>query len=185
MDLPVEQQILRLALALVLGAAIGFERERLARTAGLRTHALVSVGSALVIIVSTYGFRSVETRPGVGLDPSRVAAQVVSGIGFLGAGTIIVANANVRGLTTAASIWAVAGIGLACGAGLYEAAGIATLFCLFILWPLKVVEQRFIHSGAGHNKLEERDSILLRRRRRRSTRPARTTARIKRRSSSL
>jgi putative Mg2+ transporter-C (MgtC) family protein len=142
MHLPEQDQALRLLLALLLGSVVGFERQRLSHAAGLRTHALVSVGAALVIIVSEYGFSDVVNGNGVVLDPSRVAAQVVSGIGFLGAGTIIVARATVRGLTTAASIWAVAGIGLACGSGLYFAASFATLMVLFVLVPLKMVEER-------------------------------------------
>ncbi len=147
MHLPAEDQALRLLLALVLGSVVGFERERLSRAAGLRTHALVSLGAALVMVVSTYGFSDVAAKPGVSFDPSRVAAQVVSGIGFLGAGSIIVARANVRGLTTAASIWAVAGIGLACGSGLYVAALIATVLVLFVLEPLKLVEERLFAKG--------------------------------------
>ena len=112
----IEQEILRLLAAAGLGAVIGFERERLDRGAGLRTHALVSTASALVIIVSAYGFMDVVTaNHTIVLDPSRIAAQVVSGIGFLGAGTIILRKNAIRGLTTAASVWAVAGIGLAAG----------------------------------------------------------------------
>ena len=111
----------------------------------MRTHALVCVGSALIVIVSTYGFSDVVGVTGVSLDPSRVAAQVVSGIGFLGAGTIIVRRTTVRGLTTAASIWFVAAIGLACGAGLYPAAVIGALIQLLVLVPLKLVERRLIH----------------------------------------
>src|ERR1700742_4007569 len=109
---------LRLAVAALLGSLVGFERERLLWAAGLRTHMLVSVGSCLIMIVSAYGFSNV-LGPHVILDPSRVAAQVVSGIGFLGAGSIILCNEVVKGLTTAASLWAVAAIGLAVGGGLY------------------------------------------------------------------
>src|SRR6201992_3606016 len=108
---------LRLLLAALLGSLIGLERERLQWAAGLRTHMLVSVGACLMIVVSAYGFNTV-LGPRVVLDPSRVAAQVVSGIGFLGAGSIILRNEAVKGLTTAASVWAVAGVGLAAGAGL-------------------------------------------------------------------
>ena len=105
----------RLALSALLGSFIGYERERPAWAAGLRTHMLVCVGSTLIMIVSAYGFSDVMI-PGAGLDPSRMAAQVVLGIGFLGAGLIMARGEVVRGLTTAASVWSVAGVGLAgCG----------------------------------------------------------------------
>ena len=145
MTLPFPDQLARLILAMIFGALIGIERERRDYAAGLRTHALVSLGAALAFIVSAYGFRSVVDGSRVVLDPSRVAAQVVSGVGFLGAGTIIVQRATVRGLTTAASIWVVAGIGLACGAGLYLAALLSTALALIILVPLKTAERRFLH----------------------------------------
>lgn len=136
-------EVIRLGVAAALGAAIGWEREWGDRAAGLRTHALVSMGAALIMIVSSYGFAGVVAADRtVVLDPSRVAAQVVSGIGFLGAGTIIVRRSAVRGLTTAASIWVVAGIGLACGAGLFLAAAAATALGLGILGGLKPVERR-------------------------------------------
>ena len=105
--------ILRLALAGLLGGIIGIDREYRAKEAGLRTHFLVSLGSALIMIVSQWGFHDILKYEHVGLDPSRVAAQVVSGIGFIGAGTIILQKQFVRGLTTAAGLWATAGIGLA------------------------------------------------------------------------
>ena len=133
----------RLAGAALLGSAIGFERERAARAAGLRTHMLVCVGSALVMIVSAFGFADVLGTPHVDLDPSRIAAQVVSGIGFLGAGAIILRKDSVRGLTTAASIWATAAIGLASGAGLYVAAAASTVIILVILAGLKPIEARY------------------------------------------
>src|SRR5579859_5640477 len=140
----IEQEILRLLAAAALGGVIGFERERIERGAGLRTHALVSTASALIIIVSSYGFMDVVTaNHTIVLDPSRIAAQVVSGIGFLGAGLIILRKNTVHGLTTAASIWAVAAIGLAAGAGLYIAAAVTTGIMLLILTALKPVEQRF------------------------------------------
>src|SRR5436305_11059506 len=121
--------ILRLGLATVLVALIGLERERLDRAAGLRTHALVAAASALLMVVSGYSFPDLVASP---RDPTRMAAQVVSGIGFLGAGVIIFRKNTVRGLTTAASIWAVAGLGLAAGGGLCAAAGIGTLFILLV-----------------------------------------------------
>ena len=117
--------MLRLLVAGILGAIIGLDREYRAKEAGYRTHFLVSLGSALIMIVSQYGFQEIIKENSVTLDPSRVAAQVVSGIGFIGAGTIILQKQIVRGLTTAAGIWATAGIGLAVGAGIY-AIGIAT-----------------------------------------------------------
>src|ERR1041384_8355987 len=131
--IPPSTVVLRLLVAAVLGCLVGLERERLDRAAGLRTHALVAVGSALCMLVAAFGFSEIMRMPQVGLDPSRVAAQVVSGIGFLGAGTIIMQREIVRGLTTAASVWTVAGIGLAVGGGLYVAAGTATLLTLLIL----------------------------------------------------
>ena len=117
--------MLRLLVAGILGAIIGLDREYRAKEAGYRTHFLVSLGSALIMIVSQYGFQEIIKENSVTLDPSRVAAQVVSGIGFIGAGTIILQKQIVRGLTTAAGIWATGGIGLAVGAGMY-AIGIAT-----------------------------------------------------------
>ena len=109
----------RLALAALLGSVIGLERERLLWAAGLRTHMLVCVGSCLIMLVSAFGFADALGTKNVVLDPSRIAAQVVSGIGFLGAGTILLRGEVVKGLTTAASLWAVAAIGLAIGSGLY------------------------------------------------------------------
>ena len=134
--------IARLLVAAALGSVVGWERERLQWAAGLRTHMLVAVGSCLMIVVSAYGFSAV-LGPRVILDPSRVAAQVVSGIGFLGAGSIILRNEAIKGLTTAASVWAVAGVGLAAGAGLYTAAVAATIIILIILAGLKPLEERF------------------------------------------
>jgi putative Mg2+ transporter-C (MgtC) family protein len=134
--------IVRLLLAAFLGSAIGLERERLLWAAGLRTHMLVCVGSALVMLVSAFGFADAMGRPNVVLDPSRVAAQVVSGIGFLGAGTILLRHDVIRGLTTAASLWTVAAIGLAVGGGLYLPAVVATALILAILVGLKPIENR-------------------------------------------
>lgn len=135
------EMILRLALATFLGAVVGLERERLDRAAGLRTHALVASASCLVMLVSAFGFADAVTADHtVILDPSRVAAQVVSGIGFLGAGTIILRKNAIRGLTTAASIWAVAGLGLAVGGGLYVPALASTGLMLLVLVGLRPVE---------------------------------------------
>ena len=124
---------IRLSLALLLGGAIGIEREYRAKEAGFRTHFLVALGSALFCLVSQFGF-------GIDLkDSSRVAAQVVSGIGFLGAGTIIFQKNVVRGLTTAAGLWVTAAIGLACGTGMYVAASIATFMVLLGLEVLNAL----------------------------------------------
>lgn len=121
---------LRLFVAGIMGILIGLEREYRAKEAGYRTHFLVAVGSALLMIVSQYGFEEVLERDLVRLDPSRIAAQVVSGIGFIGAGTIILQKQIVRGLTTAAGIWATSGIGLAIGAGMYSIGVAATVLVL-------------------------------------------------------
>ena len=115
---------LRLLLAGVLGAVIGLDREYRAKEAGFRTHFLVSLGSALFMIVSQYGFAGVLGEAGVGLDPSRVAAQIVSGIGFLGAGVILKQGVSVSGLNTAATLWASAAVGTLCGSGMEAAAAI-------------------------------------------------------------
>jgi putative Mg2+ transporter-C (MgtC) family protein len=136
--------ISRLVLAAALGSVIGFERERLSWAAGLRTHMLVCVGSTLIMIVSAYGFAEVLGGEHIVLDPSRIAAQVVSGIGFLGAGSILLRGEVVRGLTTAASLWSVAAIGLAVGGGLYTASIAATIIILIILAGIKPLERRFI-----------------------------------------
>ncbi|MBN3791715.1 MgtC/SapB family protein [Burkholderia sp. Ac-20353] len=135
--------VARLLLAAALGSVIGFERERLAWAAGLRTHMLVCVGSALFMIVSAFGFFDVLGPRNIVLDPSRVAAQVVSGIGFLGAGSILLRGEIVRGLTTAASLWSVAAIGLAVGGGLYVGAISATVIILIILAGVKPLERRY------------------------------------------
>ena len=136
----------RLALAAVLGGAVGLEREFREREAGLRTHLLVSVGSALFTLVSAYGFHEFLVNGGalVRTDPTRIAAQIVSGIGFLGAGAIIRQGLSVRGLTTAATLWLVAAIGMAAGAGYYSAALIATAGALVSLGPLRILAYRIV-----------------------------------------
>ena len=136
-DLPLEVQLdlaLRLTVGLVLGAVIGFERELHRQPAGFRTHSLVSLGAALFTVVSAFGFS------GDVVDPTRIAAQIVSGIGFIGAGTILQYRGHIRGLTTAASLWSVAAIGTAAGAGLYVVALIGTVLILVILSILDRVE---------------------------------------------
>jgi putative Mg2+ transporter-C (MgtC) family protein len=134
--------VLRLVVAAVLGGLVGLERERLEWAAGMRTHALVSLGSALFMVVSIFGFSDILNEQHVILDPSRVAAQVASGIGFIGAGTIIFRREIVKGLTTAASIWAVAAVGLAVGGGMFLAAISATLLALALLVLARPVKQR-------------------------------------------
>ena len=129
----------RLVLAALFGTIIGLDREYREKEAGFRTHFLGSLGSALMMIVSQYGFSEILTHDGVSLDPSRIAAQVVSGIGFIGAGTIIFNHQIVRGLTTAASLWATAGIGLTAGAGMSWLALAATILTLVALEGLSLV----------------------------------------------
>ena len=140
LTLPLSQMLLRLGVATLLGVIVGFERERLERAAGLRTHALVALASALIMLVSAYSFADLPATP---RDPTRMAAQVVSGIGFLGAGVIIFRKNTVRGLTTAASVWAAAGLGLAAGGGMLLVATVATAFILLIQVGLRPLEQRF------------------------------------------
>lgn len=138
--------VARLAAAGGLGAAIGFERELRDREAGIRTHLLVSLGSALFTIVSAYGFHEFLASGSsvVRADPTRIAAQIVTGIGFLGAGAIIREGLSIRGLTTAATLWVVAAIGMACGAGWYGAAVVTTVLTLLALWPLRILAHKAI-----------------------------------------
>lgn len=143
--------VLRLFVAGMMGVFIGLEREYRAKEAGYRTHFLVALGSALLMIVSQYGFEDVLRTDLVRLDPSRVAAQVVSGIGFIGAGTIILQKQIVRGLTTAAGIWATSGIGLAIGAGMYDIGVAATVLVLVGLEVLSF----FFKSLGVHNLVVE------------------------------
>jgi len=137
--------VMRLLLAGVFGAIIGFEREYRAKEAGIRTHFLVCIGSAMFMIVSQWGFADMIKMAGIGavgdlrLDPSRVASQVVSGIGFIGAGTIMMHREFVRGLTTAAGLWAASAIGLAVGGGLYVLGAVGTALVLIGLEALRLV----------------------------------------------
>jgi putative Mg2+ transporter-C (MgtC) family protein len=154
-DLGQWELIGRLALSLGLGAAIGIEREWRDRTAGLRTHILVCLGSAAFTIVSAYGFSEWyqnAAHAGRAIDVSgatRIAAQVVSGIGFLGAGAILRSDDGIRGLTTAASLWVMAAIGMACGAGYYELAVASTLLILIVLVALRQVSGRIKAMNRG------------------------------------
>jgi putative Mg2+ transporter-C (MgtC) family protein len=136
--------MVRLVVAAGLGGAVGLERELRERQAGLRTHLVVCVGAALFTLVSAYGFRDVVEAGRVVVDPTRIAAQIVSGIGFLGAGAIIRQGLSVRGLTTAATLWLVAAIGMAVGAGFYSGAIVATLGALITLGPLRVFAYKII-----------------------------------------
>lgn len=137
-----EEIILRLALASIYGGLIGLERERKNWAAGLRTHMMVSVGSCLIMMVSAFGFADVLGTAHIELDPSRIAAQVVSGIGFIGAGTILFQKqGTIRGLTTAAGLWTVAAIGLATGGGMYFAGAATTILALIILWAIQPLEK--------------------------------------------
>ena len=141
-----DDNLVRLAVAAGLGGVIGFERELRDREAGFRTHILVCVGSALFTIVSAYGFREFLTGGDqvIRADPTRIAAQIVTGIGFLGAGAIIRQGLSVRGLTTAATLWVAAAIGIAAGAGYYAGAVIGTAITMLALWPLRIVAWRVI-----------------------------------------
>ncbi len=155
---------IRLIVAGALGTLVGLEREYRAKEAGYRTHFLVCLGSALMMIVSQYGFEAILTKyQGTGnlrLDPARIAAQVVSGIGFLGAGTILIQKQVIKGLTTAAGLWAMAGVGLAVGAGMYKAAIAGTVLILIGLELLRV-----FFKGIGYRtitieiEVEDKDSL--------------------------
>ncbi|NLV37070.1 MAG: MgtC/SapB family protein [Clostridiaceae bacterium] len=147
---------LRLLLSVGLGGLIGYERENTNRPAGFRTHILVCVGSALVMITSEFIFNRYTGLTNI--DPTRLGAQVVSGIGFLGAGTIIRDGFNVRGLTTAASLWAVSCVGIAVGSGFYIGAVIATIFIYLILISLKSAEKRITKRNRYRTFIVETDS---------------------------
>jgi putative Mg2+ transporter-C (MgtC) family protein len=132
-------QAIRLLVAAVLGLAIGFEREIHGHPAGLRTHMLVALGSALFTVLSIHGFLGTSGAP---VDPTRIAAQIVSGIGFLGAGAILKDGIVVRGLTTAASLWATSAVGMAAGAGEYAIGVVAAAVILVSLWPINAIADR-------------------------------------------
>jgi putative Mg2+ transporter-C (MgtC) family protein len=156
-------QLGELALALVLSSFIGLEREVRMKSAGLRTHALVGTAAALIMIVSKYGFGDVISRYEVVLDPSRVAAQIVSGIGFIGGGLIFVQRDVVRGLTTAAVIWLTAAVGMACGSGLPLLAIFVTAGHFLVVYGFAPIERRmlsenadlFIHYVPGRGAIQE------------------------------
>ncbi|RDY68080.1 MULTISPECIES: MgtC/SapB family protein [Halobacillus] len=134
--------VFRLFFALILSGVIGFEREVKNHSAGFRTHILVGVGACMMMLLSLYGFETfIDQYEQVRFDPARIPSYVISGIGFLGAGTIIVNGMTIRGLTTAASIWTVAGIGLVVGAGMYDVATVTTIFVLMSLVFLNKIEK--------------------------------------------
>jgi putative Mg2+ transporter-C (MgtC) family protein len=147
------EALARLALAAGLGGVIGIERELRDRYAGLRTHLLVSLGAALFTIVSAYAWTGFEFGGGVNYDPTRIAAQIVTGIGFLGAGAIMRQGISVHGLTTAATLWMAAAIGMTAATGFYTVAVLATAVTLVALWPLRIFERRYIdrvRSSSAH-----------------------------------
>ena len=160
-DLATELDLVgRLLLAAVLGAGIGIEREIHDHPAGVRTHLLVALGSALFTVLSIVGFPSAD---GTATDPSRVAAQIVTGIGFLGAGAILKYGPTIRGLTTAASLWAAAGIGMAAGAGLPVLGIAATVIVLVSLWPLRLLSERLERAAPRrlHLRVQLREAARL------------------------
>lgn len=142
-------QVADLGVALALSALIGLEREVRAKAAGLRTHALVGLGAALFMVVSKYGFVDIVGDSGTNLDPSRIAAQIVSGIGFIGGGLIFVRRDAVRGLTTAASVWVTAAVGMAAGAGMWVIAAVTTVCYAFVVYVLSAVSRRLPRSGSA------------------------------------
>jgi putative Mg2+ transporter-C (MgtC) family protein len=152
--------ILNILVAALLGGAIGLEREFRAKEAGFRTHFLVGLGSALFMILSAHGFDAVVGTPGVRLDPSRIAAQVVSGIGFIGAGTIILQKHAVRGLTTAAGLWVTSAIGMTSGAGMYLLASTATVLVLLCLEGMNVIHRRLHGSQHADADIDEKEEQI-------------------------
>jgi len=138
-ELPFEEAVARLLLVLVLAGAVGIERELRDQEAGLRTHMLVGLGAALFVLTGNYAWGDLVfgNAAGVVLDPSRVVAYVVTGVGFLGAGAILKYGGSIRGLTTAASLWVVAAVGVSIGAGLYALGIVATAIVLLSLWPVR------------------------------------------------
>ena len=147
--------ILRIFIAAMLGGAIGLEREYRAKEAGFRTHFLVGLGSALFMILSAHGFDAIVGTPGIRLDPSRIASQVVTGIGFIGAGTIIFQKHKVEGLTTAAGLWVTAAIGMAAGSGMYILATAATVLVLICLEAMAFVHHKLFKHKAHEEATEE------------------------------
>ncbi len=154
--LPFHVITFRLILAFIMGGAIGIEREIRNQPAGFRTHAILAIGSALIMIISFEG--SHVYGPKIS-DPMRIAAQVVSGIGFLGAGAILRIGVSIKGLTTAASLWTTAAIGLACGGGFYTAAGVTTVFVLFSLFLLGKMEKLYLFTKPRRHLFIEAEEV--------------------------
>lgn len=151
--------LLRIAIAAICGTAIGFERQSRLKVAGVRTHLIVALGAALMMIVSKYGFSDILGKSGVALDPSRIAAQIVSGIGFLGAGIIFVRKQEISGLTTAAGIWATSGVGMAIGAGMYFI-GIASSAFIILVQIVLHKDFKWFHVSSGewiYFQIEDKD----------------------------
>ncbi len=157
------EYLFRILLAGICGAVIGYERKNRGKGAGIRTHIIVAIASALMMVVSKYGFSDISFSGDVRLDPSRIASQIVSGVGFLGAGMIFVQKQTVKGLTTAAGIWATSGIGMAIGSGMYMIGVLSSLLILviqflthkkwkFLLQPVE--EQLVFHITNDENALE-------------------------------
>ena len=147
-----EESIIRLLVATALGAVIGLDREYRTKAAGFRTHVLVALGSALFMIISVHGFDDLpKDQMTLRMDPARIAAQVVTGIGFIGAGTIIFQKNVVKGLTTAAGLWVTAAVGMACGVGMYVLAIVSTLLVLICFEAFNF----FLHKIRGKKENEE------------------------------
>ena len=145
--------IIRILAAAIIGGVIGIEREYRAKEAGFRTHFLVALGSALFMVVSQFGFEQTGGTVGnISIDPSRIASQVVTGIGFIGGGTVLRHGANVFGLTTAATLWMAASIGMACGAGMYGIAICATIISIIVLVSVRFFEKSVLVSSTKSNK---------------------------------
>ena len=155
-DLPLWEGVVRLLLVVVLAGAVGLERELRDQEAGLRTHMLVGLGAALFVITGNFAWSELEFGNDVGvvLDPSRVVAYVITGIGFLGAGTIIKHGINIKGLTTAASLWVVAAVGVTVGAGEYGLGIVATAIVLLSLWPMRKLATAVGLRGDRTHRLE-------------------------------
>ncbi len=156
--------LLRLTVAILLGAVVGFERETREHAAGIRTNALVALGAALFTVISAYGFTEMLNVPHVQLDPTRIASYVIAGIGFLGGGAIFFVQdkERVKGLTTAAAVWVVAAIGMACGAGLLWEAISSTVLVLAVLILLRFVERRLLQghtSSPFHIRIETTGAV--------------------------
>ena len=149
------EYFLRVLGAAACGAVIGYERESHMKSAGIRTHAIVALASSLMMVLSKYGFYDILAREHIGLDPSRIAAGVVTAVGFLGAGVIFNRKMNVVGITTAAGIWATVGIGMAFGAGMYALSVASSLFIVFLQF---LFHTRFLY---GRNAIMEQITIQV------------------------